>query len=62
MALVVAMPVALAIALFLTHYAPRRLATGLGFVVDLLAAVPSIVYGLWGIFCCSAPGAASPTG
>jgi phosphate transport system permease protein len=47
-ALVIAVPVALGIALCLTHYAPRRVATTLGFVVDLLAAVPSIVFGLWG--------------
>jgi phosphate transport system permease protein len=48
LALIVAVPVALGIALFLTHYAPRRLATPLGFVIDLLAAVPSVVFGLWG--------------
>ncbi|WP_345771761.1 phosphate ABC transporter permease subunit PstC [Geodermatophilus sabuli] len=48
-ALVVATPLAVAIALFITHYAPRRLAQGLGYVVDLLAAIPSIVYGFWGI-------------
>jgi phosphate transport system permease protein len=47
-ALIVAVPVALGIALFLSHYAPRRLATPLGFVIDLLAAVPSVVFGLWG--------------
>ncbi|MBG0566822.1 phosphate ABC transporter permease subunit PstC [Actinoplanes aureus] len=47
-ALIVAVPIALAIALFLSHYAPRRLATPLGFVIDLLAAVPSVVFGLWG--------------
>ena len=47
-ALLVAVPVALGIALFLSHYAPRRLATPLGFVIDLLAAVPSVVFGLWG--------------
>ncbi len=47
-ALVFAVPVALGIALFITHYAPRRLAAGLGYVIDLLAAVPSVVYGLWG--------------
>ena len=40
------------IALFISHYAPRRLASGLGYLVDLLAAIPSVVYGLWG-----APGA-----
>ncbi|MET0765759.1 MAG: phosphate ABC transporter permease subunit PstC [Blastococcus sp.] len=49
-ALVLATPLAVAIALFLTHYAPRRLAQPLGYVVDLLAAIPSIVYGFWGIF------------
>ena len=47
-ALVVATPLAVAVALFITHYAPRRLAQTLGYLVDLLAAVPSIVYGLWG--------------
>ena len=49
-ALVVATPLAIAIALFITHYAPRRLAQGLGYVMDLLAAIPSIVYGFWGIY------------
>jgi phosphate transport system permease protein len=48
-ALVVATPLAVAIALFIAYYAPRRLAQGLGYVVDLLAAIPSIVYGFWGI-------------
>ena len=48
-ALLVATPLAIAIALFLTHYAPRRIASTLGYVVDLLAAIPSIVYGFWGI-------------
>ena len=47
-ALIVAVPVALGIALFLSHYAPKRLATPLGFIIDLLAAVPSVVFGLWG--------------
>jgi phosphate transport system permease protein len=47
-ALVVAVPVALGIALCLSHYAPKRLADALGFTIDLLAAVPSIVFGLWG--------------
>lgn len=49
MALALAMPVALGIALFLTHYAPRRVSRVFAYVIDLLAAVPSIVYGLWGI-------------
>jgi phosphate transport system permease protein len=48
LALLMAVPVALGIALCLTHYAPRRLATTLSFFIDLLAAVPSVVFGLWG--------------
>lgn len=47
-ALVIATPVAIGIGLFISHYAPRRLASMLGYVVDLLAAIPSVVYGLWG--------------
>ncbi|MGP4086276.1 phosphate ABC transporter permease subunit PstC [Streptomyces sp. KR55] len=47
-AMVIAVPIAVAIALFLTHYAPRRLSGPIAYVIDLLAAVPSIVYGLWG--------------
>jgi phosphate transport system permease protein len=47
-ALVLAMPISLGIALFLTQYAPRRLARPFAYVIDLLAAVPSIIYGLWG--------------
>ncbi|TDD80029.1 phosphate ABC transporter permease subunit PstC [Actinomadura rubrisoli] len=49
LAMVIATPVAIGIALFISFYSPRRLASGLGYVVDLLAAVPSIVYGLWGL-------------
>jgi len=48
LALLMAIPVSIGIALFISHYAPRRLAQGLGYVVDLLAAVPSVVFGLWG--------------
>lgn len=48
-ALVIAVPLSLGIALFISHYAPRRFAPVLGYVIDLLAAVPSVVYGLWGI-------------
>ena len=48
-ALVVAVPLSVAIALFISHYAPRRLAQGLGYLVDLLAAIPSVIFGLWGI-------------
>ena len=48
LALIIAIPLALGIALFISHYAPRRLASMLGYIVDLLAAVPSVVFGLWG--------------
>ncbi|WP_369132980.1 phosphate ABC transporter permease subunit PstC [Modestobacter sp. I12A-02662] len=48
-ALLVATPLAVAIALYITYYAPRRLAAGMGYVIDLLAAIPSVVYGFWGI-------------
>ena len=48
-AIVLGAPVAIGIALFTSHYAPRRIAGALGYIVDLLAAVPSIVFGLWGI-------------
>jgi phosphate transport system permease protein len=46
----IAVPLAVAVALFISHVAPRRMALSLAYVVDLLAAIPSIVYGLWGIF------------
>lgn len=48
LALLVAVPLSVGIALFISHYAPRRLAQGLGYIIDLLAAIPSVVYGLWG--------------
>jgi len=47
---IVAVPLAVAVALFITHIAPPRVALTLGYLVDLLAAIPSIIYGLWGIF------------
>ena len=49
-ALLLAMPVALGIAIFLTQYAPRRVSGPLAYMVDLLAAVPSIIYGVWGLY------------
>ena len=49
-ALVLAMPVALGIAIFLSQYSPRRATGPLAYVVDLLAAVPSIIYGVWGLY------------
>jgi phosphate transport system permease protein len=50
LALLFAVPFSVAIALFISHYAPRRIARALGAVIDLLAAIPSVVYGAWGIF------------
>ncbi|WP_199551619.1 phosphate ABC transporter permease subunit PstC [Streptomyces sp. N35] len=47
-AMLIAVPIAVGIALFITHYAPRKLSGPIAYVIDLLAAVPSIVYGLWG--------------
>ncbi|HVK29386.1 MAG TPA: phosphate ABC transporter permease subunit PstC [Nocardioides sp.] len=49
-ALVIAVPLAFGIALVISHYAPKWLSTPVAFVIDLLAAVPSVVYGLWGAF------------
>jgi phosphate transport system permease protein len=49
-ALVIAVPVALATAIFVSEYAPHRLRRPLIALVDLMAAVPSIIYGLWGVF------------
>ena len=47
-ALVIAVPIAMGIALFITQYAPRRIARPIAYVIDLLAAIPSIIYGIWG--------------
>jgi phosphate transport system permease protein len=49
-ALVISFPLALLTALFISEYAPKRLKAGLVSMVDLMAAVPSIIYGLWGFF------------
>ena len=49
LALIMSVPVAIGVALYISHYAPRRLAAVMGYLIDLLAAVPSVVYGLWGI-------------
>ena len=48
-ALLIAVPIAIAIALFLTELAPGVLRTPVGMLVELLAAIPSVVLGLWGI-------------
>ena len=49
-ALVLAVPVSIGIALFITQYAPAPLRRPVGYVIDLLAAVPSIIFGIWGIY------------
>ena len=48
LALLISFFVSVGIALFISHYAPKKLATALSYVVDLLAAIPSVIYGLWG--------------
>ncbi|MBK9153464.1 MAG: phosphate ABC transporter permease subunit PstC [Chloracidobacterium sp.] len=50
LALIIAVPLSVAVAIFLVEQAPRSLARPLGFLVELLAAIPSVVYGLWAIF------------
>jgi phosphate transport system permease protein len=50
LALCLAVPVALGLAIFMSDLAPHRARRPLGFVVELLAAVPSVIYGFWGIF------------
>jgi phosphate transport system permease protein len=49
-ALLISVPLSLGIAIFLVEQAPGYLARPVGFLVELLAAIPSVVYGLWGIF------------
>jgi phosphate transport system permease protein len=48
-AMVIVTPLAIGLGLVISHYAPRRIAKPVGFLVDLLAAVPSVVFGLWGL-------------
>lgn len=50
LALVISVPISVGMALFVNDIAPKWLATPLGFLVEMLAAIPSIVYGLWGLF------------
>ena len=49
-ALLIAVPVSIGIALFLTDIAPRWLRAPIGTAIELLAAIPSIIYGMWGLF------------
>ena len=48
-AVIIAVPLTVGVALFITYFAPKRIANTLGALVDLLAAIPSVIYGLWGI-------------
>ncbi|MGW9550584.1 phosphate ABC transporter permease subunit PstC [Citricoccus zhacaiensis] len=48
-AILLATPVAVGIALYISHYAPKSVATPVGYVIDLLAAIPSVVFGAWGM-------------
>ena len=50
LALLIAVPLAISVAIFLTEFSPRWLRQPVAFLVELLAAIPSVVYGLWGIF------------
>lgn len=47
-ALLLATPIGIGVALFISHYAPARLSKGIGYVIDLLAAIPSVIFGAWG--------------
>jgi len=50
LALLIAVPLSLGVAIFLTEFAPMRIRGPVSFLIELLAAIPSVVYGLWGIF------------
>lgn len=50
LAVFIAAPISVGVALFLNEVVPRRIASVIGFLVEMLAAIPSVVYGLWGIF------------
>lgn len=50
LALVIAVPLSLGVAIYLTEFAPRAVRQPIAFIIELLAAIPSVVYGLWGIF------------
>ncbi len=49
-ALIIAVPLSLGVAIFLTEFAPKWLRQPVAFLIELLAAIPSVVYGLWGVF------------
>ena len=47
-ALLIATPVGILVALYISHYAPAKVSKPVGYVIDLLAAIPSVIYGAWG--------------
>jgi phosphate transport system permease protein len=49
-ALIIAVPFSIGVALFIAIYAPRQIAAPIAYVIDLLAAVPSVIFGIWGAF------------
>ena len=49
-AMIIGVPISLGIAIFIVEISPRRISTPLSFIIELLAAVPSIIYGLWALF------------
>ncbi|MBW8772873.1 MAG: phosphate ABC transporter permease subunit PstC [Gemmatimonadetes bacterium] len=50
LALLIAVPLSLGVAIFLTEFAPQRVRGPVAFLIEMLAAIPSVVYGLWGVF------------
>jgi phosphate transport system permease protein len=50
LALLIAVPLSLGVAIYITEFAPKLIRQPIAFVIELLAAIPSVVYGLWGIF------------
>lgn len=50
LALLIAVPLSLGVAIYLTEFAPQRIRGPVSFLIEMLAAIPSVVYGLWGIF------------
>ena len=48
-ALLIATPIGIGVALYISHYAPRKIAKPVGYVIDLLAAIPSVIFGAWGV-------------
>ena len=49
-ALLLAVPISIGAAIFIAYYAPRRLASALSYMIESLASIPSVIFGLWGLF------------